>query len=512
VELFFFEPEFGIAPKPPGENSKPASHEYPKWRESVVQTIEIDADDPDLPLVTFVEILDGLFRSNSAVVLPEAEAPSKDERGARSLTSVGLFATALRFNQENPGKKVFVAGHCDTTNTVDFNQKLSKERAQAVLALLLGGDAQREVWKKLCDGRHQVSDYKQILAWVSRAFAELGFDCDPGTIDDNEKTAVAPVKRFQAAYNRNKDALGATAPNLEIDGDVGPLTWGAIFDCYEAALRDELGEDAAGLRALRDGLRFVDDARRALGFSEYFPVEELGVDNFKSQANRRAEVLFFDSGEEPDLAAAENDPETADLYLPGHFVRAPLEPMLSAKPWKASWDATSANQSTPRIMQLSAPGLPSGEAVTLTLQVNGEPLRIFDVVSNDDGASFTYQDWDIPDEIDPVSLEAGAKFDPVVYDFLVEGGGRSLVSSNRVTYADRIFVQLELDPSDGDPLRILTNERYVLQTPWGERSGQSDARGIVDENGIPPGGASLLLRGRYLVHLGVLPHNWDADQ
>lgn len=32
VELFFFDPEFGIVPKPAGENSRKGSKQYPEWR------------------------------------------------------------------------------------------------------------------------------------------------------------------------------------------------------------------------------------------------------------------------------------------------------------------------------------------------------------------------------------------------------------------------------------------------------------------------------------------------
>lgn len=326
VELFFFDPEFGIVPAPPGKNSKPGSTQYPAWRKSAIAVHDLEPGELEGPKVTFIELIDAHFRSNSAVVLPEGENPTSDESNGEALSAVGVFAAALRYNDEHDGRRLFVAGHADTTASVDFNQKLSEERARVALALLVGGDAQRESFKTLCAGRHQVSDYKQILAWVSRAFTELDFDCDPGAIDDNEATAVEPVRRFQRAYNRNKAALGATGPELRDDGEVGPLTWGALFDCYEAALRAELGEDAAGLQALRDKLVFVDDARKALGFSEYFPIEELGVDNFKSEQNRRVEILFFERGEEPDLEHAEQDPETSELYLPGVYVRRPLRP------------------------------------------------------------------------------------------------------------------------------------------------------------------------------------------
>lgn len=322
VELFFFDAEFGIVPSPRGDNSQAGSPEYPEWRRRAEEVHDLEAEQLEGPEVIFVEIEDALFRTNSAVVLPEGERPTSDSAQHEAFTSIGIIATALRFNDEHPGKKILVAGHTDTTASVDFNQKLSEERARVALALLRGGNDQREIWKTTCDGRHTVSDYKQILSWVSRAFPDIVFDCDPGAIDDNESTGVEPVRRFQKAYNGNKQALGAgNQPDLAPDGDVGPLTWGAFFDCYEAALRDELGEDANGVAQLREKLVFVDDERKSLGFSEYFPVEELGVDNYRSQANRRAEILFYDEGEEPDVVAAENDPETTEIYLPGRYER-----------------------------------------------------------------------------------------------------------------------------------------------------------------------------------------------
>ncbi len=73
VELFFFDPEFGIVPKPPGQNSKAGSAEYPAWRKSVIETREIAPGGIDGPKVTFVELADALFRTNSAVVMPRSE-------------------------------------------------------------------------------------------------------------------------------------------------------------------------------------------------------------------------------------------------------------------------------------------------------------------------------------------------------------------------------------------------------------------------------------------------------
>jgi outer membrane protein OmpA-like peptidoglycan-associated protein len=331
VELFFFDPEFGIVPPPPGPSSKAGTPQYPEWRKRARLIQDFTAGEVSGPKVRFVELAATHFRTNSAVVLPEGERPASQTDEAQWPTSASAFATALRFNQENRGKKLLVAGHTDTAASEDFNQKLSEERARCTLALLTGGKAGRDEFAALCDARHRVADYKQILACVARAFPDLEFDCAPPAIDDVEATGAEPVKRFQRKYNVHCEALNPAAAALVDDGDVGPLTWGAFFDCFELSLQRELGVDVAGLAELRAELEFADDARKALGFGEFFPIEELGVDDFRSELNRRTEILFFDSGEEPDLAEAENDPETAELYLPGRFVRLPI-PVPSTSP------------------------------------------------------------------------------------------------------------------------------------------------------------------------------------
>jgi outer membrane protein OmpA-like peptidoglycan-associated protein len=322
VELFFFDNEFGISPKPTSQNSKADSSEYPTWRRRVARLVDLHPDDPEAAKVNFVELADAHFRTNSAVVLPEGENP--DQAGEHeALTTMGLISVALRFNQLRPGRSVLVAGHTDTTADPGFNQKLSEERAQVALALLKGGDDQREKFKKLCDARHTVADIKQILSWAAKA---LGFACDPKTIDNNADTLSPHVEGFQRSYNGRLDKLAPGREPLDPDGAFGPLTWGAVFDCYEFALRQELGKDAVAVSDLRQKLVFTDPQRESLGFSEHFPIEELGVDNFRSQTNRRVEILFFEPGEEPDTATAVLEPELSELYLPGVYVRTPLGP------------------------------------------------------------------------------------------------------------------------------------------------------------------------------------------
>lgn len=324
VDLFFFDPEFGITPKPPGPNSKAKSPEYPLWRKRVAEVVELKAGDSDGPKITFVELTDAHFRTNSAVVLPEGEDPD-DKGNHQAITSASLIGIALRFNQENPGHAILVAGHTDSVAEPDFNQQLSEERAQVALALLKGGDESREIFKDRCAARNRMSDINQILSWIARtltAFKDPPFNCDPGVINDSPHDTA--IRRFQTAFSAHRDALGSNT-ELKVDGSIGKEGFGAFFDIYEFALRQELGEDAAGLASLREKLVFADDQRQSLGFGERFPVEELGVDNFRSQTNRRVEILFIPEGEQPDLAKAKDNPEAADIYLPGRFQHTPLD-------------------------------------------------------------------------------------------------------------------------------------------------------------------------------------------
>ncbi len=307
VELFFFDSEFKVLPKP-GSADGP---EYLEWRKRAERSDDLTVA-ATAKVATVVELPDTLFRTNSCVVLPQGEAPSADWHGA--ITSAGVFAAALRFNEELPQKKLFVAGHTDSVDTPEFNQKLSAERAKCALSLLEG---QRTEFVKLVKARHKVSDYKQILSWCTAAFPEL-FDCDPGRVDDDATTGRVAVEKFQTDYNANASALGV-AGGIREDGSVGDETWGAFFDVYQFAIREELGEDASGLDALRAKLSFVDGARKSLGFGEHHPVDQVGRDNVQSQTNRRVELLFFQSGEEPDLVLAESDPDVSELYLPGSF-------------------------------------------------------------------------------------------------------------------------------------------------------------------------------------------------
>lgn len=334
VEFFFFDELIGVQPEPPGDTSGEGAEEYPTW--AARAEIEDLTTAAALKEVTFAEMHDALFRTNSCVLLPVGEDPREQPDGNLVLTTVGLVAGVLRFNQMYPGKKLVVAGHCDTMGTVAFNQDLSEERAKVTLACLTGD---RDSFAALCNKRHDDVDLTQIFDWTADSF---GFTCKPTVRDRPPSTTT--IQRFKESYNEHFDEMFADMPGAQrfasVTGTVNQNLWQAIFDCYEFSLRGELEETESGVASLRGLLTWVDPDRQALGFSEYFPVDNLTRDQYRSQANRRVEVLLFDPGEEPDLVAAQVHPELAEMYMPGIYSRQHIS-LSSAGPdsaWVAEGD------------------------------------------------------------------------------------------------------------------------------------------------------------------------------
>jgi len=172
----------------------------------------------------------------------------------------------------------------------------------------------------------------QIFHWVADS-SDFNFQCKPTVWDQPPSTTT--VSHFKKSYNEHfdekfKDIPGAKRFPKE-DGTQDAALWGGIFDCYECGLRSELGEDANGVQALRDLLVWVDPDHKSMGFGERFPVDEITKNEVRSQSNRRVEVMMFDEGEEPDMAAAAAEPETMETYLPGVYGKKPVPPMKTAR-------------------------------------------------------------------------------------------------------------------------------------------------------------------------------------
>ncbi|MBM3791349.1 MAG: hypothetical protein FJW35_13525, partial [Acidobacteria bacterium] len=211
--------------------------------------------------------------------------------------------------QRMPSTVILLAGHTDRSGPADYNLELSRLRAQNVYHLLMGN---RDDWVAICDGKHKTEDIQQILIWVSATF---GWPCDPGPKNDRMNAAtIGAIRRFQQTYNTEFD------PDIDVDGDVGPQTWGAFFDVYMKGLRNVLRTDDAGLANLRGALRFLDSSRPTVGCGENHPVTPDLVANQRSQIDRRVHILFFDPPQTPRMDCHPSDttcnPPVCELYGP----------------------------------------------------------------------------------------------------------------------------------------------------------------------------------------------------
>ncbi|MBN1578807.1 MAG: zinc dependent phospholipase C family protein [Chitinispirillaceae bacterium] len=275
------------------------------WVDGERQPIENVAP-PPTPSVYKIEFEDVLFRTDSAVVLPEnyVDRDSFDPAQDR-ISGLDVLQVILVQAKEYPQQKLLIAGHTDRVAKERFNFLLSKERAESVLYLLCG---KKEEWKNLADKRNHKEDKRQILAWVSKTY---GWECDPGAPDDPKSIGVTrATKNFQKKYNKeyiesgrvnNAYGGGGSASKIPEDCDFGPKTWGAVFDMYQDSLAQRLDTSFEEMNVYHSSLdnRWVEDANKAVPCGETYPKECPELDEYECAVNRRVEVLFFDPKEMP---------------------------------------------------------------------------------------------------------------------------------------------------------------------------------------------------------------------
>lgn len=269
-----------------------------------------------------VEVEDAHFRTDSAVLMPDrvADAPSASggtpassgNRGPASaadrlVDGLRVVQVCLEYARDHRGHNLLVVGHTDRAGAPGYNLTLSRLRAENVLHVVTGDE---ESWAEVCCAKNQVADYQQILAWIAAAF---GWDCDPGRIDNEVGPRTrGSVARFQREYNDLFDE------DIAVDGVVGRQVWKAFFRLYMQELALMLGTDRDGLAALRGGLSFVEP--KAIGCGASHPVGNAAANAgaYRSQADRRVELLFFKPGQEPRLSCHPSktscEPSSCELY------------------------------------------------------------------------------------------------------------------------------------------------------------------------------------------------------
>jgi hypothetical protein len=250
-----------------------------------------------------LEMEDVLFHLNSAVMMPEnPQGKSSTQGGGASeeqKSISGLKALAIVFKQFefDPNQRLIITGHTDTSGTFDFNFKLSDERAMNILYLL---DGNKEEWANICYNRHKVEDYQQIMKYFE---TKLACGCDPGDIDDKwgDKTRKASYNFFHKMVPDQADYLiNKTESDFKKRWPVE--AWHPVYDLYSKEIAEALSITNAKLESYRkSSIRYVSDNSRYVGCGESFPIDSKEKSNYRSQKNRRVELLFFDIDECPEI-------------------------------------------------------------------------------------------------------------------------------------------------------------------------------------------------------------------
>jgi phospholipase C len=340
--------------------------------------------------IELVEFADVLFRRHSAVIPPDR--PLVGGESDKENTGLGTVAACLKYASENPDAALLVAGHTDYEPDLSYLLYLSKERAKTALALIRGD---RDQFAQTCNDSHDIKDYQQILTFIA---ATRGWPCDPHGIDGQHGPGTArAVIEFQKAYNAN----GAASP-IAADGEVGPSTWAAFFDCYDYALAKELKIDAAALSQIRSKLEFVEP--EAVGCANFHPADD---GQYVSTSNRRVELLFFRDGEpQMDCHASGCRPELCQIWDRGKFKPQHIPVTPSPLPWTARWDRATVNSGDTAQMLVSAPGAADGTSFVFEVSADGQSLGTVSALASAGAAQGAWSQFDAGDAMRHFSFTA----------------------------------------------------------------------------------------------------------
>lgn len=322
----------------------------------------------EFPAGGYLEIGSSHFNLNSAVFLPnDSERQTPDESEDIFSSGIVMIERTIHF-LELTSKKLLIAGHTDTVGDPQANITLSKYRAESVYAILLGD---RELFMRVADAPHipdkgtkyntLLNDKIQIAEWAAK---EFNWTC---SVKEIHNDIISATKAFQKCYNRDIEKLNPGGELLSVDGDWGPKTWGAVFDCYQAKLAQRLTISVKKINDYRAKLnlssRFVFPSKHYIACGENHPIDRPGFDETLSAKNRRVEMIFFDDGPAPEISCISGECNGTDCGL-----FSPLEE-IRGEVITAAWEypLALAGHAEKRNMMVHHAGADPGTEVTFTV-------------------------------------------------------------------------------------------------------------------------------------------------
>lgn len=314
--------------------------------------------------VDVLEAEDTLFNFKSAVFLPGGITEEDEEDRGRAtqeqkrVSGLAVLGGIFRFsdlcNSRGQSKYMLITGHTDTVGSDNYNAKLSLKRAEVIWSLIEGGIDGRKKFVEICSKDNVAEDQQEILKWISEKMARFDAvssltydpeepakwtldpdpmwkDLDPGKIDGKigniTQTAINNFKRvFKVRFPPKEGYVGVAVRSDLSEFKEKPTTrglfdnwmWEAVYEIYQAEIQCSLLQDGLNLADIRQNLKWVDDKKKAVGCGETRPIDSRGTDNYRSQSNRRVEILFYDPYELCRYTPGKAGTETEKNFLPCH--------------------------------------------------------------------------------------------------------------------------------------------------------------------------------------------------
>jgi hypothetical protein len=265
-----------------------------------------------------LELEDVLFHYNSAVMMPcgpagrsskdgiEDDRRDREDRKTRKaqekVTGIEALALVYKELEIDPRFRLLIVGHTDTSGKPEYNFKLSKQRAKNVLYLLIGP---RKKWAQISAARHRIEDYQQIMFYFHK---RNSWNCNPRGIDNRwgPRTETAILNFFKEILGSEERAKKEILNEVKNSKDKKwpEEAWSHVYDLYSEVLCSVLRISNSDLDRLRTAIendQFVDEKIKFLACGESYPIDDAEKLNYRSQRNRRVEILFFDQDRLPNL-------------------------------------------------------------------------------------------------------------------------------------------------------------------------------------------------------------------
>jgi hypothetical protein len=248
--------------------------------------------------VLVIEMEDVCYHAGSGLLLPEDPAGTKegesDSQAQKKVSGVAALALIFRHFEEAPYRHLLIVGHDDTEGSPQQGFDISKKRAEGVYYLLTG---KKKEWCEHALTSHTIKDFQQIMLYYHLV---KGWNCNPGEINDkwSPKTEKAvkvffdEISKFGGTKKVDSSAV-SSSPKKK-----WPIeAWEIIYDFYESLMFSALngGKPVTGetLAKARGRLRFLDENKPIVACGDSFPTSHFGKKHFRSQADRRVEMLLF---------------------------------------------------------------------------------------------------------------------------------------------------------------------------------------------------------------------------